>query len=209
MVAQYTATAGAVIAELAKRFEEVLPTNWQGLDEGEFDRVIELARDGTLALVWVPEIGVVRALVAAGEVRAREQALVNARGTILSNVAAVLDEGRTSGALVPELRRFVGEALAAATAGMDLAAQTLLAVALSRLLHGGLGFKRLGAAFNAWEHQDPEDALIGELRLTSIQRATVRALLNTDASLGGFNRHGTLHGTPAFLNEPAMLAGFL
>jgi hypothetical protein len=42
-----------------------------------------------------------------------------------------------------------------------------------------------------------------------IQRATVNALVDTKDAVGGFNRHGTLHGSREFLTEPAMLAGFL
>jgi hypothetical protein len=198
-------------AELGRRVREAFPPNWRGLESGDIGRILRLAQEGTLCLVWTPRSEVMRDLLAAPDHAAREAVLVAARSTVIEDVGALIDSvgGPEVVPIQGELRELVREALDAAEAGYDRAAQALLAVALTSLLQEGFGFARLSYARDAWQDEDPEDAVLGKIRLVCIQRATVNALVNTDTAVGGFNRHGTLHGVSGFMAEPAMLAGFL
>jgi hypothetical protein len=187
-----------------------MPENWRDLPRDGFFQVTDLAEKGEIAMVWVPRTEIVIELLEAESHAEREQVLVSHRSDVLDDVIAMIEEA--SVCAVPaqsEAREQAREAVEAARAGLDRAAQTLFAAALGHVLEGALGFVRPGAAYKAFKGKDLNEALIVELRLVCLQLATVNALINTVDGPVGFNRHGTQHGAPEHLSEPAMLGAAL
>jgi hypothetical protein len=87
-------SAMAAAVEFGRRLREAFPPNWQGLEPDELGYVLDLARDGTLCLVWAPRIEVVRELLTAADQDGREMALVAARGRVLAWIHRSLVRGR-------------------------------------------------------------------------------------------------------------------
>lgn len=140
----------------------------------------------------------------------RERVLVSHRDEILEDVAVALAESIISELPAQDAaREQAEEALEAARAGLDRAAQSLFGSALGHVLEGTLGFERPGKAFKEFKDKDLDAAVIGELRIVCLQLATVNSLTDTDEHPVGFNRHGTLHGNPAYFSEASMLAAAL
>ena len=189
---------------------EALPANWQGMSSDEFHEVIELAKTGAVTLVWVPRREVAIELAAATTQADREQVLLAHRDEILEDVAAALGDSKISRlSEQDEARDQAREALNAARAGLDQAAQSLFASVLGHVLEGSLGFERPGKAFKAFKSKDLDAAAISQLRVVCLQLATVNSLTDTDQSPDGFNRHGTQHGNPAYFSEASMLGSAL
>jgi hypothetical protein len=196
--------------QFGQQWRAAMPENWRDLPRDGFFQVTDLAEKGEIAMVWVPRTEIVIELLEAKSHAEREQVLVSHRSDVLDDVIAMIEEA--SVCAVPaqsEAREQAREAVEAARAGLDRAAQTLFAAALGHVLEGALGFVRPGAAYKAFKGKDLNEALIVELRLVCLQLATVNALINTVDGPVGFNRHGTQHGAPEHLSEPAMLGAAL
>jgi hypothetical protein len=152
----------------------------------------------------------VRKIINADSQAERDEILIGHREAILDDVDQALGESAVEPtAAQQDARNQAVEAVSAARAGFDRAAQTLLASALTHLLEGGLGFQRLWQGRDKFGERDLNDAAISELRVACLEMSTVNALTQTNRSPEGFNRHGTQHGMPAYLTEPAMLGAAL
>jgi hypothetical protein len=192
------------------QIQQALPANWHDLDGDQFAALLDLAESGELCLVWAPRHEIVVEVLDAATHDDRDAVLRAHCEDVLDDVLSLLDDAAATA--VPaqdQARDLVREAVAAAQSGFDRAAQALLASALGLILEGILGFERLGAAYKAYKDTDPEDAVIADLRLVCIQLTTANALVDTEHSPDGFNRHGTQHGDFDFLGEADMLAGAL
>lgn len=200
----------AAVQEAVEQARMALPQNWRDLEPDEFERLLDLAKSGEIALVWVPRTTVLRRLIQATTHEKREAVLQAHRTDVLDDVDELL--GQATIEAVPEqgeMRDSLAEAVAAARCGHDRAAQALSAAALGRALHALFGFERLGAAYKKFKDNDPREAAITQGRIVCLQVATANALSDTKLKPRGFNRHGTQHGDPAFFSESAMLAGLL
>jgi hypothetical protein len=197
-------------AAIREQLREALPDNWRDLNGDEFRGVLELCEEGKVTVVWAPRAEIVKELATAGSQPEREKVLVARREEILADVRIAIDAAaRSAVSGHQEAKDQALEAVGAAEAGFDRAAQTLFASALGHILEGSLGFERPGKAFKEFKGRDLDEALMVELRLISLQLGTVNALTDTDESPEGFNRHGTQHGSPGYLTEPAMLGAAL
>ena len=197
-------------ASVRDAMREAMPTNWRDMSGDEFREVLGLAKTGVVNLVWAPRAEVTIELAAARIQADREHVLVAHRDELLQDVATVLGESTVT--QLPEqdvAREQAAEALEAARAGLDRAAQSLFASALGHVLEGSLGFERPGKAFKAFKDKDLDAAVISELRVVCLQLATVNSLTDTDQNPDGFNRHGTQHGNPAYFSEASMLGAAL
>lgn len=197
-------------AAIREQMREALPANWRQLDSDAFGAVVKLAEQGVVSVVWAPRAEITHKLAMAEDQPARERILAGHRQEILDDVAELLEASTVS--RVPEqdeAREQAIEALAAARAGFDRAAQSLFASALGHILEGSLGFERPGKAFKAFKERDLDEAIIGELRVVCLQLATANSLTDTDENPDGFNRHGTQHGSPRWFSDASMIAGAL
>lgn len=101
-----------------------------------------------MSLVWVPRREIAGELAAVTTHVDRERVLVSHRDEILEDVAVLLADSTISQLREQdEARDQAEEALQAARAGFDRAAQSLFASALGHVLEGTLGFERPGKAF--------------------------------------------------------------
>ena len=197
-------------ARMAQQFEEAMPANWREIDAAQFSTVMDYCEAGPVAVVWVPRSEVVVKLAEAESHAARDQILIDHRDQILDDVAnALLEATVNPTGAQEEARSQALEAISAARAGFDRAAQTLLASALGHVLEGALGFEQPGKAHKRFKERELDDATLTELRVVCLQLSTVNALTDTKFEPEGFNRHGTQHGSPAHLSEAAMLGAAL
>jgi len=198
------------VQELVRSFRQSLPSNWQELDSDALHRAIDLATESGLCLVWAPREEIVVELVAAADHEGRQAVLVDRQVDVFDDLDQVLAEATAFVAPVHEQARdLAGKAIAAARSGHHEAAQSLAAAALGLLLHEVLGYERIGAAYKDLSDRDVDEVVLRLLRMTMIELATARALTDTDAHESGFNRHGTLHGKPAFFSQSDCVAGLL
>lgn len=189
---------------------EAWPPNWQEMSPERISKALDLAEDGTIPIIWVPPRAILEEILDASTFENREAVLSGRRGELLTAGRQALAESRFEA--IPEqadLARFAGEALAAAEADLDRAAQTLAAAAVGCLIHDVLGFKLLGEAFRELGDRMAGDASIHELRFVALQIATSNTLIDIDREPAGFNRHGTQHGALVHFTEPAMLASLM
>lgn len=193
-------------ARIAQQFDDAMPANWRGIDSAQFWKVMDLCETARVAVVWVPRSAVVIELAEAVSHAECEQILVRHRDQTLDDVAKALREATVNPtAAHQEARSQATEAIEAARAGFDRAAQTLMASALGHLLEGALGFERPGKAHKKFKERELNDAGLTELRIVCLQSATVNALTDTKLAPEGFNRHGTQHGSPSHISQAAML----
>jgi hypothetical protein len=191
-------------------FEASFPGPWRDLDGEELEAAFKLAADGVLCSVWAPRADVLRAILATDTDVDRDKVIAERRAEIIEDVQELLAATTVFESSEHEqAHKQAVAAVRAAESGHDEAAQALTAAALGWVVHGVLGFERLGAAFKAMNQRDPEEAGLQELRHALIERATVVALTDTKDHANGFNRHGTLHGDPAFYGPAQMLSGLL
>jgi len=189
---------------------EAMPANWSDMSSEEFGAVLELAEKGVISLVWGPRREVTVLLAQARSQADLEAVLLAHRDEILEDVGVVLSESVISQTSAQdEALDQACEALNAASAGFDRAAQSLFASALGHVLEGSLGFERPGKAFKEFKNKDLDEAVLSELRIVCLQLATVNALTDTDQHPDGFNRHGTQHGNPDYLSQASMLGAAL
>ena len=189
---------------------EAWPPNWQGLSPEQIGDALELAEEGSIPIIWIPPEPILREILDAGAFRDRESVLSKHRTELLEAAREALADSRVEViSQQAELAEFADEALAAADAGLDRAAQSLAASGIGHVLHSVLGYELLGAAFKELSDRMASDAGVHELRVVSLQIATSNALIDTDRGPDGFNRHGTLHGAPEHFSEPAMLASVM
>jgi len=189
---------------------EAWPPNWQEMSAERISKALDLAEVGTIPIIWVPPRPILEEIVDASTFDHREAVLSRHRGELLNAARQALAESRVEA--IPEqaeLARFADEAIAAAEADLDRAAQTLAAAGLGCLIHDVLGFKLLGEAFKELGDRMAGDASIHELRIVALQIATSNTLIDIDREPIGFNRHGTQHGAPVHFTEPAMLASVM
>ena len=118
------------------------------------------------------------------------------------------ETGWDRGADLSRLRRSRGagaQAIAAARAGHDAAAQALSGAIVGSTLQDLLGYETLAAArSDLSQPREPREELL-LMRTTLLSYATVHALTNTTHGLSGFNRHGTAHGRVEQFGETQML----
>jgi hypothetical protein len=195
---------------VARQFDEAMPANWRGMDSAQFWKVMDLCASGRIAVVWVPRSEVVIQLTDTASHAERERVLINHRALVLDDVANALVEATADVTTAQtQASSQATEAIEAARAGFDRAAQTLLASALGHLLEGALGFERPGSAHKEFKQRDLDEATLTELRLVCLQLSTVNALTDTRFAPLGFNRHGTQHGSPNHFSGAAMLGAAL
>jgi hypothetical protein len=77
------------------------------------------------------------------------------------------------------------------------------------VIHDVLGHQRFAPARAQMATHDLQEAAIDEVRYLTLRRATANAIIPTQQSPEGFNRHGTLHGTLSAYNEATMLSAVL
>lgn len=170
--------------------------NWPGGDDALPASVLStFVKETRWPLVWVPEPGVVVALVNAPTAD-RDAVLLSHRDTILSNCAAVLDE--CAGEVVAELVPYAKEAVEVAKDGHVRAAQAQAAAVVTTVLEVHLEFPTLGQAARDLTF-DPDDISLDRARIGYILSCIPQSLTKFGAHAGGapipehFNRHATLH----------------
>jgi hypothetical protein len=199
-----------MVQELVQSFRQSLPATWRGLDSDQLQRAIDLATESGLVLVWAPRETIVFTLVATADEDECRDALVARETAVLEDVADALGTASYFVAAAHEEARDMGsKAVAAARCGHREAAQALAAAALSLLLHEVLDYNQLGAAYKEFSTRDVDDVVLSLLRITTIELATARAPTTTADHEIGFNRHGTLHGKPAYFSTSDCLAALL
>ncbi len=209
-VPELIANAVRAAARAGEIIEASFPGPWRGLDNGEVAAAFKLASDGVLCSVWAPRVDVLRAILAADGDVERDNVIVGHRQEIIEDVEELLAATNVFESVEHEhAHHGAVAAVRAAKSEHDEAAQALTAAAVGWVVHGVLGFEKLGAAFKEMKARDAEEAGLQELRHALIERATVVALTDTKEHRHGFNRHGTLHGDPAFYGPAQMLSGLL
>lgn len=196
-------------AAIREAWIEGMPANLRELEFESLWRALEVTSESGPCLVWAPRAAIVQELVDQKSFDDRAAVLIAHRDEVLDDAEALLADSTVT--VIPEqdeIRGFVEEAIAAARDGHDQAAQALLAAALSHVIHGARGFEKFKDAYNAMSH-DVEKTALRFARPVHIEMATVNAITNTYSDPEGFNRHGSLHGDPAFYGEAEMLAGVL
>jgi hypothetical protein len=191
-------------------WRSAIPPNLRELERAEVDRVLDIAASTGPSLFWAPRAEVVREVLELDDFASRGAVLVAARVEVLEDVSEVLHEAGVSAVTEQgEVHALAQQALAAAQDGHDAACQALTAAALGRVIHGVLGYELLGRAYKTLSRRKPEETILRALRVVHLELATANSLIDTDANPEGFNRHGTIHGDPAYYSQAHLLAGLL
>lgn len=176
---------------LRERLVEAYPPNWRDLTFDEVERVVDLMLDHGVSLAWVPREAVVRELLAASDVGARDSVLIAREVDIVEDVEVSLDAVR-----LPELEAPVDalrESVATFRSGHHRASQALAAVTLGTLIHDTFGEAKFADARRRFEALDPDEVPFDEARTAAVLRCVARSLQNTDIAGPGFNRHAAAH----------------
>jgi hypothetical protein len=176
---------------LRERLIEAYPPNWRDLTFEEVEETVGLMLDHGLSLAWVPREAVVRELLTAPDVAARDAVLVAREVEIVEDVEASLVAVE-----LPELSPPVDalrEAVATFRSGHHRASQALVAVTLGTLIHDTFGEAKFADARRRFEALDPDEVPFDEARTAAVLRCIARSLQNTDVAGPGFNRHAAAH----------------
>jgi hypothetical protein len=144
-----------------------------------------------LNIAWVPRGEVVRELLSAPDVAARDAVLIARETELIEDVERALDAielGELAGP-VDALR----EAVAAFRDGHHRAAQALATVTLGTVIHDTFGEEHFASARRRFEALDPRRVDFHEARSAAVLRCIARALQQTHVAGPGFNRHAAAH----------------
>jgi hypothetical protein len=184
------------------------PPNWLHFDIGEVGEAIDLMLEHGLNVAWVPRVSIVRELVSAGDVAARDAVLIQREVEILDDVEASLSETTAEdlAGSVDALR----EAVECCRDGRHRASQALATVTLGTVVHDTLGEVKFADARRRFEALDPEEVPFIEARGAALLRCIARALQRTDVAGPGFNRHAAAHRLSADqYTQPNAIASLL
>ena len=166
-----------------------MPDNWKELGVEHLQGLIELTAEHGVAVVWVPRGEVVVELLQASTDEERDRILVSHRSEILEDLTAVVAETDSSALEGPV--RAAGQAVDAARAGIDMAAQSLVGSTLTHFVNDELGHERFDEARTRLRRHDPNEVALDLLRETALLRCLANAIEHTKHSKYGFNRHAT------------------
>jgi len=212
--ANYTSLVKPTLQVLRKTraaWKASLPSNWIELSAEELARTLELIEEAGLCLVWAPRVEVIRQILESEDREGQLRVLELRRTEVLEDLETALGEARE-----PEIVGhgdacdFAADALAAERDGHSAAAQALTAAGLGPIVHGTLGFERLGGAYKRFSKTDMDEATLRLMKMSLLQLCTAKALTDTDRVEGaGFYRHATQHGDRSFFNPANSLSALL
>lgn len=182
-------TIAAAAKSMAATTAALLPPEWDGFSEDEFQLGIDLATGQGIATVRAPRQKIIRALFDAPE----DEAL----GVLMENRTDVLDdieqaiEQIPAGVLAdwPVLAR---KSLEAYRAGHEEASQALSAALLTTMIHEMEG-RYLAKARRTFEELEPDQVAMRKFRLAVILRAVATTISETEGEEPQFHRHASIH----------------
>ena len=194
-------------AKLALR--NAMPDNWQQFGLEDLHRLIELTAENAVAVVWAPRGDVVAELLEASTDEERDRILIGHRSEILEDLTAVVAETDPSALGGPV--RAAGQAVDAARAGIDMAAQSLVGSTLTHFVNDKLGHERFDQARTQLRRHDPNEVALDLLRETALLHCLANAIEHTKHAKYGFNRHATAghHDMFEHYDEANCLRGLL
>jgi hypothetical protein len=196
--------------------ERELPENWHDfLDRADLPDLLDLTVEHGVAVVWVPRSEIVLELLSANGDVERDQVLVAHEHEILDDVQSVMED--ITHPLLADPARATLEAVSTVRDGHHMAAQTLVASAVTHMVNVILGHPSSGKAQRTIRNTDPEDVGLMILRRTMLLHGLANAIERTDDARVGFNRNVTAghrdlfkHCSPAnFLRGLLLLAGLI
>ncbi|MGO9974509.1 MAG: hypothetical protein ACLP01_17245 [Solirubrobacteraceae bacterium] len=186
-----------------------MPDNWQQFGIEELRGLIELTAEHGVAVVWAPRGEVVAELLEASTDEERDRILVSHRSEILEDLTAAVAETDSSALEGPV--RAAGQAVDAARAGIDMAAQSLVGSTLTNFVNDQLGHERFDKARTQFRRHDPTEVALDLLRETALLHCLANAIEHTEHAKYGFNRHATARHDDMFeqYDEANCLRGLL
>jgi hypothetical protein len=204
--------------DVLARLRESVPPNWQDIEDPDWSAALAIMNEG-IPLIWVPRGSIVGRLINAGNAESRLEILDHARGNIVDDCAAALDE-----VTAPDLVPLAGLAAASGRALRDghcAASQALSANVFDTWLRDtvrrGALFAPPGKGHSPYEHLRKQivpvtdDVRITELKASGALTPVVMALAKFTP--GGpvptqFARHATAHaaGPEQYTDVNAIIA---
>jgi len=196
------------MASFLERMDESLPANWRELERDELSATVEMMKSEGLSLAWAPRAQLVRDLISADSEAARNQMLIERGPEIVADVESVLDE--IDARVLARLADTGHKVIAAYADGHLEAAQALVGIAITEMVHNIFGFDNFAGIRQKFGDVDPfHDVGYHSFPLFAVGRVLVYAVRHIKDAGTGFNRNTTLHLLGPHYNEANLLAGLL